>query len=401
MCLICSKIKTENLKHIDLYNCLLLSNLDNVICFDLIRLSLHNTPNIKSLPNMNNSLSRIKILSLTDVPQLRRLPPCFTYLEDLKIINSNISSLPKSYTKLKKLYLQDTNIQEIPKTFINLEYLELNTTPVNELYHYPKLYHLLLFRTNITTIPKAYKNNLEELNISLSRNHFDEPCIAVLPPYLTNLKKLYASLSIIEEVPETYINLEVLILHQSYVKYLSPKLVNLEYLDCSETNVKHIPKEYVKLIELTYSHETTTWDSSWYKDDEEIEKVIKIQKWIKTKNYIKDLKEDYGNILYNYLNFIKTKKIKIIQSWMRSCFIFKKYLKKFQINKNKILMEYKQYNSTRIQSIKKLQKFFKTYITYMKVINNINADKTNILTEYKIKQQQLINNSNIIKNGIL
>ena len=252
---------------------------------------------------------------------------------------------------------------------------------------YPLLSKLILFRTNVIEIPLSYENHLLELNVSLSKHFKDEPYIKKLPTHLTKLKKLFATLSMINEIPDTYINLEVLYLHQSNVDYLNPKFINIEILDCSETPITIIPKEYVKLIELSYSHDDTFWDSSWYKDDDDMIFVERIQKWFLTKKYIKSLANTKDLILNQYKEFVKNKKAIILQKWIIKTIKYFKYIKSFQKNKK----------NNRIENIIFLQYNIIQCLIYKYNIRYINYYKNSILTNYQSYSRNKINNAIIIQ----
>jgi hypothetical protein len=348
--------------------------------FKLItEINLYKLDNLVSLPT---ELDNLEILHICDVPNLLSLPLEYKNLHELKIINSRIKTIPKTYHKLKDLYLQDTQIRVLSKDYINLERLTLNFTPVSKLEYYPKLYYLLLFRTNITTIQKEYKPNLKELNISSSKNFELDPHVSVLPEYLTNLEKLYASVSTITRVPETYVNLKTLLLYQSDVKELSPNFYKLEYLDCSKTQITSIPKEYVRLLELTYSDDKTTWDNSWYKDDDDILQIIKLQRWYLTKKYLYKLNSNKKELMMKYKRYRRKKAIKVLQQWFIKTINYLLYIKTLKQNKQNILNQYLVYNNHKLKSLVKIQQNFKKVLIMQKIIQHIQNNKQNLNKYY-------------------
>lgn len=370
MCLLCGDIN-DNIKnryYVDLYKCdnlVEISGIDEVYELKLFRL-----PNLFTLPI---TLKNIVHLMICEVPNITHLSPMYN-LEVLKLMMVKISKLPSEYVNLKSLYIQDTRISYIPKEYVNLESLEINNSPVLKLNYYPKLKKLLTFRSQINYIPEQYGKTLEELNISLSKNYPKEIHIDILPPYLTNLKTLYASLSIISEIPETYTNLKTLIIHQSCVSELSPKLSGIEILDCSESPISLIPKEFINLYELTYSHERTTWDDSWYKTQEEVLLLEPIQKRFKLKMFCRNIKKNRLEILEDYKDYYKNKKAIIISKTFKKYINYLKHLKQL---KNINMSDYKDYYKYRISKILLIQKNFKKCMIYkrsLKVIGVLNKD---------------------------
>ena len=404
MCLICyynnlepsiqNEFQFNN--EISLDNCELISDLSPLLKNNrnIIKLTLTHLPQLSIIPDQ---LCYINELIIYDIPKITKLPIRMPNLFILKLIHSNIKSIPDSYHKLKQLYLQDTVITKLPLNLNRLEILQLNQTPIDFLPDYPKVYHLLLYRTKITNIPLSYQNHLTELNIGASRNASDEPHIRTLPKYLTNLKKLYATLSTIKEIPDTYVNLDTLLINQTDVRKLSPKFHNLEILDCSDTRIKTIPKEYVKLIELSYSEDKTTWDSSWYKDDDDMILVEKIQKWFFVKKYIKQLKTNRDIILKDYLLFIHNKYAIVLQKWLVKTIKYLKYIRSFKTNKKSIFNDYKLFYNFRLENINFLQYNLMQCLIYKFNIRFIRFHKNNIQNEYlKYSKNQIIK-VNIIK----
>lgn len=373
MCLLCGDINEsiKNKYYIDLYKCDNLTQIDNID--EVYELKLFRLPNLLTLPY---SLKNIIHLMICEVPNITYLPPIYN-LQVLKLMMVKINKLPTEYTNLKSLYIQDTRISHIPKEYINLESLELNNSPVLKLHYYPKLKKLLTFRTQITHIPEPYGNTLEELNISLSKNYPDEVHIDVLPPYLTKLKTLYASLSVITKIPETYINLKTLIIHQTCISQLSPKLCGIEVLDCSESPIALIPKEFINLYELTFSHERTKWDDSWYKTQEEVLLLEPMQKKYKLKIFCRNIIKNRDKILNDYKTYYKNKKASFITLKIKKYVNYLQYLNKL---KNVDMLEYLAYCDDRLNKLILIQSNFKKCIAYKKSIQMIkNLDKNDYL----------------------
>lgn len=348
---------------------------------NITKLSLTNLVNLNKLPE---ELTNINDLLVYDVPKVTYIPETYKNLKKLTIINSEISNLSESYVKLETLYLQNTQITKLSKKYINLRHLELNMVPIDKLEYYPNLYHLLLFKTDITVIPFDYKYNLTELNLSASINYKLDSHIKVLPRYLTSLKKLYISLTDIQKVPDTYTELTDLYLYQSAVKELSPNFSKLEYLDCSCTEIKYIPKEYVNLTELVYDPEVTFWDDSWYKTEEEIEQIKKIQRCFLTKRYINHIIFIHKrSILDDYRNYIREKYSKRIIYWYLKIKKHQFQTQYFKTNKTEILNEYKLWFKNKSNNATKIQCFIKSIIKLQNYINYIKQNHDYYLSLYK------------------
>ena len=147
------------------------------------------------------------------------------------------------------------NIKKIPKKLINLTELNCNYTKIKK-------------------IPKKF--------INLTNLHCEKTQIKKIPKELVNLKILYCCESIkIKEIPKELVNLTELICNYTEIKKIPKELVNLVYLDCEFTKIKKIPKELINLNNLYHNYNSCVHDDSWIKTEDEINKIIKLQKFIK------------------------------------------------------------------------------------------------------------------------
>lgn len=126
---------------------------------------------------------------------------------------------------------------------------------------------------DIKIIPKELIN-LTKLNLSGTK-------VKKIPKELIKLEELYCEGEIVLKIPNTFINLKKLKCFDSTnIKTIPKEFVNLTKLICYNTNIKNIPKELVNL-KILIKPQNCIWDKSWIKNENEIQKIIILQRFWK------------------------------------------------------------------------------------------------------------------------
>jgi Leucine-rich repeat (LRR) protein len=136
---------------------------------------------------------------------------------------------------------------------------------------------------------KSYTTNIIRINCDGCRK------VKKIPDDLTNLRYLQCRNTKIKKIPKTLINLQVLECYNTKIPEIPKELVNLWSLDCRKTKIQEIPKELINLTHLNCNKAKAqppfyieseriylvTQDRSWCKTENEIAKIVKLQKYWK------------------------------------------------------------------------------------------------------------------------
>lgn len=119
--------------------------------------------------------------------------------------------------------------------------------------------------------------------------------VTKIPKELNKLTYIYCINTKIKKISKRFINLQVLKCYNTKIKEIPKELVNLWYLDCRKTKIQKIPKELINLNKLicnktdpippfyliSSSYDLVIQDKSWFKTQDEIKKIAKLQKYWK------------------------------------------------------------------------------------------------------------------------
>jgi hypothetical protein len=116
---------------------------------------------------------------------------------------------------------------------------------------------------------KSYTTNIIRINCDGCRK------VTKIPDNLTKLRYLQCRNTKIKKIPKTLTSLQVLECYNTKIQEIPKELINLTHLNCNRAKAQppfYIESERIYLV---------TQDRSWCKTENEIAKIVKLQKYWK------------------------------------------------------------------------------------------------------------------------